>query len=113
MALRNSKSCCTVIFSYPVRKMLLCAFSNSARNRARSLSLSSLFFMRFLSPRKRSGALHLPEIVGGNVQRDARPHGGADRRALDVLAFGHCRFRLHHRLDKHVGVFEKLLRVET
>ena len=49
----------------------------------------------------------------GDVQMDARPHGGADGHALDVLALGRRRLGLDHRLDQAVGVFHQLAGVKT
>src|ERR1035438_8741710 len=42
------------------------------------------------------------------IDFDARTHGGADRGASHVLAFGHRRFRLDHRRNQARRVFHQL-----
>src|ERR1019366_786292 len=43
------------------------------------------------------------------IDLDARTHGGADRGASHVLAFGHGRFRLDHRRNQARRVFHQLV----
>src|SRR5579871_4383120 len=104
MVFRSSKSCWTVSFSKPVTKMF-CAFSKSFLSASRSFCLSDFFFML-------DSPLQLLRVVRGHVQMNARPHGGADGDALDVLAFGRGRLGFDDRLNQATGVLDQLGRVE-
>src|SRR6202049_1184027 len=109
MVLRSSKSCCTVSFSKPVRKMF-CAFSKSFLSASRSFCLSDFFFIvclysRFL--RSRLGS-DLFSVEGGYIQVNAGSHGRANGYALYVFTFGGCRLGLYQSLNQAIGIFQQV-----